>query len=427
MGASYCISSALSAPRTCALFVLAFAAPTASLTTAGIVLFRQRTARCHVHAALRAGKTLPTPLLEQLGIVGKRGAVCFVDDDRAWSSFKVLSGYTDRANDFAARSCTVVVVRPPDGADDTLADRFPAVSFLCDEKNALRKGIWEGEEPTRAGCLIDAQGVVQSALADAADPFSYAAAAASTLREMDAPPPPPTPSELREQRAAQETAVNRATRDELLTQQLAEKSAWERETRQAGRDYAGANRKALWDNTVGLFSRGGRDKAQAEMAREAAASEAARAEEAAAKAAAEEAAAKAKEAKAFSAGERATERGDVSAAEAALADATLAAQQAASARADTLAARREVRDKLQRKATLSVQVAEAAESRATAAQVAAAAAVAEAERARAAAQEALAEVEAVEEEIMRANAAAAMGMMTAGDDPPPTRGKGADE
>ena len=67
--------------------------------------------------------------------------MAFVSDDAGFMCAKQILGLSEAAAQFDARGCCLGVVRPPAGARETTSSRFPAVAFVADEGDALRRAV----------------------------------------------------------------------------------------------------------------------------------------------------------------------------------------------------------------------------------------------------------------------------------------------
>jgi peroxiredoxin len=123
---------------------------------------------------------------------GKRVALCFIERDDGFACAKAVQSFSERAAQFAERSCSIAVVRPTAGIVPKTALRFPAIRFLDDADGSLMRaaGLSEGGGPMRrsprATYVLSDDGTVCGLVSDRVEATAHAQYALKLLGELDA-------------------------------------------------------------------------------------------------------------------------------------------------------------------------------------------------------------------------------------------------
>ena len=313
----------------------------AMVAAGGLPRLRGPSPRVGAPAVMRAvepGEMFPPEAIARLGLDGQRAVVGFVNDDASFMCAKHILGLAETSNALSACSCSVTVVRSPSGAKDGTVARYPSISFVADEADALRSevGLAEGGglmgSNERATFVVESNGTVCGVVSNAVEASAHAAYALRLVRQLDAA----TEAEAEAQRPSfddlRELVLASATPSEE-EEQVEEEQASDRAAAalRAQSIRAEANRNVK-------FSFGQKTLAQ-------------EGERLAAKAAAAHAAAKEEEAAHRAARTRAEAAGNAAAADASRAAAADAAAAARSARADEIAALEIVSDGVEERVT----------------------------------------------------------------------------
>lgn len=137
--------------------------------------------------------SFPDTALDALGLRGKRAIVFFIQSDTAFGCAKELQAFEERADQFRELGCgNLVAVRAPSGADEASAARYPSLTFVEDEDDALKvaagldaKG-WLGRTPARGTFVLATNGTVCGTVSAAVEAQAHAGYAMRLLQENDA-------------------------------------------------------------------------------------------------------------------------------------------------------------------------------------------------------------------------------------------------
>lgn len=162
------------------------------LAPAHAMRFVARRATMPHMVAADVGEPFPPAALARLSVPnGKRSAICFVQADDGFTCAKALGSFSDRAAEFAEKSCTVFIVRPSEGVNRRTALQYPSMRFIedVDSELAAAAGLDVGgrtDRSPRATFVLAANGTVCGMVSDRVEATAHAPFALKCLADLDA-------------------------------------------------------------------------------------------------------------------------------------------------------------------------------------------------------------------------------------------------